>query len=136
MLLERAYLTSLTKQLRKQEIEDLKYTFFENISFPNWGINQIKWNEMKCRNSRHDINTQYNLVEQENVNRNMKGHLLVIPYHGEKGNHIMTVIKKKLRILLTETVKPDAAFKAMNLSCFFKLHIKLKFNINTTLFNT
>ena len=42
MLLERAYLTSLTKQLRKQEIEDLKYTFFENISFLNWGINQIK----------------------------------------------------------------------------------------------
>ena len=84
---------------------------------------------MKCRNSRHDINTQDNLVEQENVNRNMKG-------HGEKGNHIMTVINKKLRILLTETVKPDTAFKAMNLSFFFKLHIKLNFNINTTLFNT
>ena len=47
---------------------------------------------------------------------------------------VMKVMNKKLRNLLPETVKPDAAFKAMNLS--LKLHVKLKFNINTTLFST
>ena len=94
MLLERAYLTFPTNQLRKQEIEHLKYTFFEKISFPIRPLTK-SYVKSKHRNSRHDINSQDNLVEQENVNRDMKGHLLVILYHGEKGNHIMTVTNKR-----------------------------------------
>ena len=85
-LIERAYVICSTPNSRRKDINHLKYVFRHYNNYPMWVINQI----IKQVEHKH---TQQNLVDNiaENNEPSVenKKHLLLLPYHGEKGNYVI-----------------------------------------------
>ena len=57
----------------------------------------------------------------------LKRHLLVLPYQGQKGDFIIKSMRKRLKTLLPDSVKTDVAFKGKQLSSCFNIKGKTKF---------
>ena len=83
-----------------------------------WVINQI----IKQVEHKH---TQQNLVDNiaENNEPSVenKNHLLLLPYHGEKGNYVIKSLKKQIRKLLSENVKAQVTYIGTRLGTCFNL---------------
>ena len=106
-LVDRAYLICSNITLRKKEIDHLKKVFHEKNDYPKWVINQVL-NEVA---EMHKTNV--NKVSQESQVSSvtdLKRHLLVLPYQGQKGDLIIKSMKKRLKTLLPDKVKTDVVF--------------------------
>ena len=52
-------------------------------------------------------------------NENEKRHLLTIPYQGEKGDYLIKSMKRNLRTILADNVKPQITYKGRKLGSLF-----------------
>ena len=88
--------------LGKKEINHLKKIFHEKINYPKWVINQVL-NEVE---EKHKISVN-NFSEESQVFpvTDLKRHLLVLPYQGQKSNFIIKSMKKRLKALLPDMSK-------------------------------
>ena len=57
----------------------------------------------------------------------LKCHLSVLPYQGQKGNFVIKSMKKRLKNLLPDNGQTNAAFKGEKLSSSFNVKDKTKF---------
>ena len=57
---------------------------------------------------------------KEDENTSIKNHILVLPYQGEKGIHIVNSIKSYVNKILPKNVKVQTAFTGKRLSSCFK----------------
>ena len=64
---------------------------------------------------------------KEDENTSIKSHLLVVPYQGEKGIHIVNSMKRYTNKIQPENVKVQAAFTGKRLSSCFKTKDRTKF---------
>ena len=64
---------------------------------------------------------------KEDENTSIKSHLLVVPYQGEKGIHIVNSVKRYTNKIQPENVKVQAAFTGKRLSSCFKTKDRTKF---------
>ena len=63
----------------------------------------------------------------EDENKSIKNHILVLPYQGEKGIHIVNSIKSYVNKILPKNVKVQTAFTGKRLSSCFKTKDRTKF---------
>ena len=56
-----------------------------------------------------------------------KSHLLLLPYQGEKGLHLIKLLKRNLKSLLHSTVKANIGFTGKKLSTCFQIKDQTKF---------
>ena len=110
--------------------KSLKYVFRHYNNYPMWVVNQI----IKQVEHKH---TQQNLVDNITENNEPsvenKKHLLLLPYHGEKGNYVIKSLKKQVRKLLLENVKAQVTYMGTKLGTCFNLKEQSS-NIQMTLF--
>ena len=64
---------------------------------------------------------------KENENISIKNYLLLLPYQGEKGIHIVNSMKRYVNKILPENVKVQTAFTGKRLSSYFKTKDRTKF---------
>ena len=60
-------------------------------------------------------------------NTSIKNHILVLPYQGEKGIHIVNSMKRYVNKILPKNVKVQTAFTGKRLSSCFKTKDRTKF---------
>ena len=110
--------------------KSLKYVFRHYNNYPMWVVNQI----IKQVEHKH---TQQNLVDNITENNEPsvenKKHLLLLPYHGEKGNYVIKSLKKQVRKLLLKNVKAQVTYMGTKLGTCFNLKEQSS-NIQMTLF--
>ena len=70
-----------------------------------------------------------NVTEESQISpvTDLKHHLLVLPYQGQKGDFIIKSMNKRLKTLLPDNVKTDVAFQGKQLSSCFNIKDKTKF---------
>ena len=81
-LIERAYVICFSPKLRRKEINHLKYVFRHYNNYPMWVINQIIKQVEHKHKQRSPVD---NIAENNEPSVENKKHLLLLPYHGEKG---------------------------------------------------
>ena len=64
---------------------------------------------------------------KEDENTSIKNHLLVPPYQGEKGIHIVNSVKRYFNKILPENVTVQTAFSGKRLSSSSKTKYRTKF---------
>ena len=93
-LVDRAYLICSNIALGKKEIDHLKKVFHEKNDYPKWVINQVL-NEAEEKRKTSVIN----FCEKSQVSpiTDLKRHLLVLSYQGQKSDFIIKSMKKRLK---------------------------------------
>ena len=123
-LAHRGYLIYSSIAISKKEIDHLKKVFDEKNDYPKWIINQVL-NEVEEK-----LKTSVNNVSEESKvspETDLKQHLLVLPYQGQKGDFIIKSARKRLKTLLPDNVKTDVTFQSKQLSSCFNIKDKTKF---------
>ena len=64
---------------------------------------------------------------KENENISIKNYLLLLPYQGEKGIHIVNSMKRYVNKILPENVKVQTAFTGKRLSSYSKTKDRTKY---------
>ena len=63
----------------------------------------------------------------EATDKNSKNHLLILPYKGEKGTHIINSMKRTISKILPENIKIRTTYTGKRLNTCFKTKDKTKF---------
>ena len=89
-----AYLICSSIALRKKEVDHFKKVFHEKNDYPKWVINQVL-NEAEEKRKTSVIN----FCEKSQVSpiTDLKRHLLVLSYQGQKSDFIIKSMKKRLK---------------------------------------
>ena len=67
------------------------------------------------------------ILAKEDENTSNKNHLLLLPYQGEKGIHIVNSMKRYVNKILPENIKVQTVFTGKRLSGCFKTKDRTKF---------
>ena len=93
-------------------------------NYPMCVINQV----IKQVEHKHtQQNLVYKIAENNEPSVENKKHLLLLPYHGEKGNYVIKSLKKQIRKLLPENVKAQVTYTGTKLDACFNLKDQTKF---------
>ena len=76
---------------------------------------------------KETIPSEKEIQVKQDENISIKNHLLVLPYQGEKGIHIVNSMKRYVNKILPENVKVQTTFTGKRLSSCFKTKDKTKF---------
>ena len=117
-LVRRAHVNCFTKKYLEDELKHIRKTFNEIDNYPHWVITKV-FKETTSLEKGNQID--------EATDINSKNHLLVLPYKGEKGMHIINSMKRNVSKILPENVKIRTAYTAKRLSTCFKTKDKTKF---------
>ena len=137
-LIEPDFLICSTDNLQNRELEHIEKVFYENNSYPNYVIKQVLQqiseqhnNETNgTDNSNNNINGD-NISSMNNESVTLeKQTLLVLPYQGKKGDHILKSFKKGMRKILLNNVKPRIAFTGRKVGTSFQIKDKTEMKHN------
>ena len=100
-LTERAYLICSTDELRNRELEYIEKVFYENNSYPKYVIKQVLQQISEEHNATNGTDNSNNNIDDDSIS-SMNNEsatlenqlLLVLPYQGKKGDHILKLFKK------------------------------------------
>ena len=101
-------------------------------NFPIWIVKKIIIKEEKEKiDNRNDADKNKHTI-QTDVKFESKGksHLLLLPYQGEKGLHLMKSLKRNLKRLLPTTGKANIGFTVGRSAHVFKLRTKQSLHTN------
>ena len=144
-LIERAYLICSTDELRNRELEYIEKVFYENNSYPKYVIKQVLQQISEQHNNKtNGTDNSNNNIDGDNIssmnNESVtleKQQLLVLPYQGKKGDHILKSFKKGMRKTLPNNVKPQITFAGRKVGASFQIKDKteMKHSHNTVYYN-
>ena len=100
-------------------------TFETSIS---WVINQV----LEKVEAKHQTVVHSNIIplddfEQPSATDEEKSHLLLLPYHGQKGDFALKSIRKRLKTLLPNSVNMQITFKCKKINWCFKIKDTVNF---------
>ena len=121
-LVQRAYLVCSTETHLKEEPTYLEKVFLEKNNYPKYVISQVFTQvkeEHKSRNYNNNIKNSISVpITLENENE--KQHSLTIPYKGEKGDYLIKSMKRNLKKILPNNVKPQITYTGRKLGSLFE----------------
>ena len=137
-LIERAYLICSTDELRNRELEYIEKVFYENNSYPKYVIKQVLQQISEQHNNKtNGTDNSNNNIDGDNIssmnNESVtleKQQLLVLPYQGKKGDHILKSFKKGMRKTLPNNVKPQITFAGRKVGASFQIKDKTEMKHN------
>ena len=95
-LVQRAHINCSTEKHLKEELNHIRKTFNE--------ITKVFKEIKEMTPSEKEIQVK------EDENTSTKNHILVLPYQGEKGIHIVNLMKRYVNKILPKNVKVQTAF--------------------------
>lgn len=118
MLINRAYKICSNEELLQKELDHLKIVFNKINEYPMWIIKQQLCDAKEIH--------QKNNVTKENadIEENPKSHILLLPYMGTKGEHIVRGMTKEINRLTPSNVNVRITYKATKLNSKFKIKDK------------
>ena len=117
-----AHINCSTEKHLKKELNHIRKTFNEINNYPHWVITKV-FKEIKEKTP-----SEKEIQVKEDENRSIKNHILVLPYQGEKGIHIVNSMKRYVnKILPKNVIKVQTAFTGKRLSSYFKTKDRTKF---------
>ena len=120
------------------ETEHIEKVFYENNSYPKYDIKQV-FEQISEHNNNETNGTDNsnNNIDDDNIssiNNELvtleKLPLLVLPYQGKKGDHILKSFKKGMGKMLANNVKPWIAFTGRKIGTSFQIKDKIKMKHN------
>ena len=137
-LAERAYLIFSTDELRNRELEHTEKVFYENNNYPKYLIKQfVQEISEQDNNETNGTDNSNNNIDSDNIssmnNESVtleKQPLLVLPYQGKKGGHVLKSLKKGMRKILPNNVKPRIAFTGRKVGISFQIKDKTEMKHN------
>ena len=120
-LVRRAHINCSTEKRLKEELNHIRKTFNEINNYPHWVITKV-FKEIK-----EMIPSEKEIQVKEHENTTIKNHVLVLPYQGEKGIHILDSMKRYVNKSLPKSVKVQTPFTGKRLSSCFKTKDRTKF---------
>ena len=115
------YINCSTEKHLKEELKHIRKTFNEINNYPHWVITKVFKEIKEMTPSEKEIQVK------EDENTSIKNHILVLPYQGEKGIHIVNSMKRHVNKILPEHVKVQTAFAGKRQSSCFKTKDRTKF---------
>ena len=97
--MQRAHINCSTEKHLKEELNYIRKTFSEIINYPHWVITKVFQEITEMTPSEKKIQVK------ENENTSVKNHILVLPYKGEKGIHIVNSMKRYVNKILPKMLK-------------------------------
>ena len=116
--MRRAHVNCSTKKYLEDELKHIRKTFNEINNYPQWVITKV-FKETTSLEEENQLD--------EATDKNSKNHLLILPYKGEKGTHIINSMKRTISKILPENIKIRATYTGKRLSTCFKTKDKTKF---------
>ena len=140
-LIECAYRICSTDELQNRELKYIEKVFYENNSYPKYVIKQVLQQISEEHNATNGTDTSNNNIDDDNIssmnNATLENQLLlVLPYQGKKGDHILKLFKKGMRKMLPNNVKPQIAFTVRKVATSFQIKDKMKWNTTMILYIT
>ena len=112
-LLRRAHTSCSTEKHLKEELNHIRETFNEINNYLHWVITKVFKEIKEMTLSEKEIQVK------EDEKTSIKSHILVLPYQGEKGMHIVNSMKSYVNKILSKNVKVQTAFTGKRLSSCF-----------------
>ena len=136
--IERAYLICSTDEPRNRELEHIKNVFYKSNSYPKYVVKQVLQQIYQQHNDEtNGTDISNNNIDGDNIssmnNESVtleKQPLLVLPYQGKKGDHILKSFKKGMRKILPNNVKPRIAFTGRKVGTSFQIKDKTEMEHN------
>ena len=94
-LVRRAHINCSTEKHLKEELNHIRKTF---NNYPHWVITKVFKEIKEITSSEKEIHVK------EGKNTSIKNHILVFPYQGEKGIHIVNSMKRCVNKILPKNV--------------------------------
>ena len=120
-LVRRAHINCSTEKHLKEELNHIRKTCSEISNYLHWVITKVFKEIKEMTPSEKEIQVK------EDENTSIKNHILVLPYQGEKGIHIVNSMKSYVNKILPKNVKVQTAFTGKRLSSCFKTKDRTKF---------
>ena len=121
-LVQDNYLVCSTETHLKEELTHLEKVFIEKNNYPKYVINQV-FTQVKeeHKNRTYNNNIKNSIAVPITLeNENEKQHLLTIPYQGEKGDYLIKSMKRNLKKILPNNVKPQITYRGKKLGSLFE----------------
>ena len=121
-LVQRAYLVCSAKTNLKKEITHLEKVFIEKNNYPKYVTKQVFTQIKEEHKNRNYNNNMKNSIKVpiKFENKNEKQHLLPILYQGEKGDYLIKSMKRNLKKILPNNVKPQITYTGRKLGSLFQ----------------
>ena len=115
-LTKRAYDVCSNQELLQKELNYIEKVFRANNNYPNWVIKKVL----------QQAKQQQQQQQQQQITANAAGknHFLLLPYKGEKGEHLIKSMKRRISKLLPPEIKTQVAYTNKNLSTGFNVRPK------------
>ena len=100
-LFNRAYIVCSTDYHLKEELDHLRYVFQKHNNYPTWVIRQVA-KQVKDQNIYS--NAEKAPIVANDLGTNSKSHTILLPYDGQKGEHLVRSLRKDMHRALLENV--------------------------------
>ena len=121
-MVQRAYLVYSTETYLQEELTHPEKVFIEKNNYPKYVIKQV-FTQVKEENKNRNYNNNMKNSTEVPItleDKNEKRHLLTIPYQGEKEDYLIKSMKRNLKKILPNNVKPQISYTGRKLGSLFQ----------------
>ena len=115
-LTKKTYDVCSNQELLQKELNYIEKVFRANNNYPNWVIKKVLQQAK-----------QQQQQQQITADAARKNHFLLLPYKGEKGEHLIKSMKRRISKLLPPEIKTQVAYTGKKLSTCFNVKDQSKF---------
>ena len=117
VLFNRAYIVCSTDYHLKKELDHLRYDFQKHNNYPKWIIKQVA-KYVKDQNIHSNADKAPTVASE--LPANSKSLTLLLPYNGQKGEHLVRSLRKDMHHTLRENVQARICYTGTKLDTKFK----------------
>ena len=129
-MFNRAYIVCSTDYHLKKELDHLRYAFEKHNNYPKWIIKQVA-KQVKDQNIQSNADGAPTIASE--LSSNSKSVTLLLPYTGQKGEHLIRSLRKDMHRTLPENVLTRICYTGTKLGTkFIMSKIRLRNPTNTT----
>ena len=122
---KRVYDVCSNQELLEIELNYIENVFRANNNYPNWMIKKVlQQAKQKQQQQKQQQQQQQQQITADAVEEN---HSLLLPYKGEKGEHLIKYMKRRILGLLPLEIKVQVAYTGRKLSTCFNIKDPSKF---------
>ena len=114
MLFNRAYIVCSTDYHLNKELDQLRYVFQKHDNYPKWIIKQVA-KQVKDQN----IQSNADGASSNELPSNSKSFTLLLPYTGQKGEHLISSLRKDMHRTLPENFQTRICYNGTKLGIKF-----------------
>ena len=99
---QQSHIACFTDYQFKKELDYLRYVFEKHNNYSKWIIKQVA---KQVKDQNVESNTNGALTKANELSRNSKSVTLLLPYTGQKGEHLIRSLRKDMHRTLPENVQ-------------------------------